>query len=114
MRSVDNVMNYVPFHSLSMVLETPIDRENEKGKLVEDHSVWANEIKMLEGLIGMNVEGEEFKTMERKLWEQGKEERKKFQAQVDKKANKRSLTSWLKGAKKKQKEDDGGGKSDRM
>jgi AP endonuclease-1 len=110
LRAFHNVMNYAPFQNLPMVLETPIDRENESGKVVEDHSVWAKEIKLLESLTGMNVESEEFKTMEEELSEQGKEEREKFQAQADKKVGKaknangksaKAMNGWLKGEKKK-------------
>src|SRR2546429_527629 len=88
LRAFHNVMNFAPFQGLPMILETPIERKNEGGKVVEDHSVWAKEIKLLESLIGANVESEEFKSMEQDLWKQGKEEREKFQAQVDKKAAK--------------------------
>ncbi|KAJ5286682.1 Endodeoxyribonuclease IV [Penicillium angulare] len=111
LRAFHNVMNEPRFEGLPMVLETPIDRvegegEDEsdgeggakkKGKkgakrpvgasapTVPDPGVWAREIKLLESLIGMDVEGEEFKMLEAKLSEEGRETRVKQQEQYDKK-----------------------------
>ena len=93
-----------------MVLETPIDRKDpETGKNVEDKSIWAREIKMLESLIGMDADGEEFKALEKELAEQGAEERKKqqeaFQRKVekDRKAVEKGQTKLSFGGKKKKK-----------
>ena len=47
-----------------MVLETPIDRPGPNGKTFEDKQVWADEIKLLESLIGMDPETTEFKDKE--------------------------------------------------
>ncbi|KAJ5809495.1 uncharacterized protein N7503_001713 [Penicillium pulvis] len=111
LRAFHNVMNEPRFEGLPMVLETPIDRtegevadegsESEsgtkkKGKkakrltgasapTVQDPGVWAREIKLLESLIGMDPEGEEFKALEAKLSEQGRETREKQQEQHDRK-----------------------------
>ncbi|KAJ5088377.1 Endodeoxyribonuclease IV [Penicillium angulare] len=111
LRAFHNVMNEPRFEGLPMVLETPIDRvegegEDEsdgeggakkKGKkgpkrpagasapTVPDPGVWAREIKLLESLIGMDPEGEEFKALEAKLSEEGRETRVKQQEQYDKK-----------------------------
>lgn len=71
-----------------MVLETPIDRKGPDGKTFEDKQVWADEIKLLERLIGMDVESEEFKAEEKRLWEEGKGERERIGEQVDKRAAK--------------------------
>ena len=71
-----------------MVLETPIDKKGADGKSVEDKQVWADEIKLLESLIGMDAEGEEFKKLEVELQEKGAGERTKIQDQVDRKAEK--------------------------
>ena len=71
-----------------MVLETPIDKKDEKGKTIEDHQVWADEIKLLESLIGMDVESDEFVETSKKLQGKGESERKKIQEQVDKKTAK--------------------------
>lgn len=112
LRAFHNVMNEPRFEGLPMVLETPIDRvegggdedgsdgeapSKKKGKkgpkrpagasppTVPDPGVWAREIKLLESLIGMDAEGEEFKALEAKLSEEGKEMRAKQQEQYDKK-----------------------------
>ncbi len=80
-----------------MVLETPIDKKDEKGKTIEDKQVWADEIKLLESLIGMDAEGEEFKKLEKELHAKGAGERRKIQEQVDKKTQKDAK----KGSRKK-------------
>ncbi|KAI4180720.1 MAG: hypothetical protein LQ346_006939 [Caloplaca aetnensis] len=56
-----------------------------KEKTVEDKSIWAREIKLLERLIGMDTEGEEFKALEKELADQGAEERMKHQEAFDRK-----------------------------
>lgn len=71
-----------------MVLETPIDRMQEGGKMVEDKRVWAREIKLLESLVGMDVEGEEFGKLERNLAKEGEGERKKGMDAFEKKIGK--------------------------
>ena len=72
-----------------MVLETPIEtKDSTTGKMVEDKVVWAREIKLLESLIGMDPEGQEFQALEKELADKGKEERAKLQAQFDKKKHK--------------------------
>ncbi|CAG7999061.1 unnamed protein product [Penicillium olsonii] len=104
LRAFHNVMNEPRFEDLPMVLETPIDRtpvkdeedsENDstkpkKGKKaaaasVADPGVWAREIKLLESLIGMDPEGEEFKALETKLSEEGRAERERLQDQHERK-----------------------------
>jgi AP endonuclease 1 len=56
-----------------------------KKRTLEDKQVWATEIKLLESLIGMDAEGEEFKKLERELSEKGREEREKMQKAYDEK-----------------------------
>lgn len=114
LRAFHNVMNEPRFEGLPMVLETPIDRvevENEAGHegsanepekkkkmkktskrpagaappTVPDPGVWAREIKLLESLIGMDPEGDEFRSLEAKLAEEGKEMREKMQEQFERK-----------------------------
>ncbi|TVY82982.1 DNA-(apurinic or apyrimidinic site) lyase [Lachnellula suecica] len=102
LRAFHSVINYGPFQGLPMVLETPIDKKDASGKAVEDKSVWATEIKLLEGLIGVDTETEEFKKEEQRLQDLGAEERKKFQGQVDKKQQK-TLDSMFKKASPKKK-----------
>ena len=71
-----------------MVLETPIDKKDDKGKTIEDKQVWADEIKLLESLIGMDPVSKEFTELEVELQARGKSERSKIQEQVDKKTAK--------------------------
>jgi AP endonuclease-1 len=63
---------------------------------IEDKSVWAREIKLLESLVGMDPEGAEFRSVEAQLAEEGRAEREKHQDQYDRKLEA--------GVKKKQKE----------
>ncbi|CAM1507349.1 Fc.00g069900.m01.CDS01 [Cosmosporella sp. VM-42] len=88
LRAFHSIMNHAPFQGKPMVLETPIDKKGPDGKSVEDKKVWATEIKLLESLIGMDPESEEFKTLEVELQEKGAAERSRIQDQVDKKAEK--------------------------
>jgi AP endonuclease-1 len=105
LRAFHNVMNEPRFEGLPMVLETPIDRvESDEGSdgegkkkkgpkrpagaappSVPDPGVWAREIKLLESLIGMDPEGEEFKALEAKLSEEGREMREKQMEQYERK-----------------------------
>lgn len=125
LRAFHSVVNFEPFQNLPMVLETPIEKKGPDGKNVEDKSVWATEIKLLEGLIDADVESEEFKAKEQRLQDEGADERKKVQAQVDKKVDKKagvskgqkSITSMLKPVKEKKKgakaaEEEDAGESD--
>jgi AP endonuclease 1 len=89
LRAFHNVMNYDSLAGLPMVLETPIDRPSPDGKgTVEDKQVWADEIKLLESLIGMDVESDEFLALDERLQKQGLSERAKIQDQVDRKTEK--------------------------
>lgn len=85
LRAFHNVVNDARLHGLPMVLETPVDTIDENGKKIEDKGVWAREIKMLERLVGMDVESEEFKKLETELQEEGKGEREKIGDQVERK-----------------------------
>ena len=99
-------MNEPRFHGLPMVLETPISvkvvDDNGKEKESEDKGIWAREIKMLESFIGMDAESEEFLNLERELGDKGKEERKKYQDQYERKLEKDRVKA-EKGGKKKRK-----------
>lgn len=88
LRAFHSLMNHDDFTGKPMVLETPIDKKDDKGKSIEDKQVWADEIKLLESLIGMDPESDEFKTLEKDLQARGANERAKIQDQVDKKAEK--------------------------
>ncbi|KAF7885313.1 uncharacterized protein EAF01_011378 [Botrytis porri] len=85
LRAFHNVVNFEPFQNMPMVLETPTEKKDAKGKTVEDPSTWAKEIKLLEGLLERDPESKEFKEEEKRLQDLGADERKKFQGQADKK-----------------------------
>lgn len=93
LRAFHNVMNEPRFQDLPLILETPCERPDPKDptgkKTFEDRNVWATEIKLLESLIGMDAESENFKKMEKELSEKGKAERIKVQKQIDNVAEKK-------------------------
>ncbi|KAJ9664806.1 DNA-(apurinic or apyrimidinic site) lyase [Coniosporium apollinis] len=100
LRAFWNVVNEQRLVGLPMVLETPIDvKDPVTGKEVPDKGIWAREIKLLEGLVGMDAEGEEFARLEGELAEKGRAERERIQAQVDKREDKRRQKA-EKGGKK--------------
>ncbi|KAF5711639.1 AP endonuclease 1 [Fusarium mundagurra] len=105
LRAFHCIMNHAPFAGMPMVLETPIDRLGADGKSVEDKKVWANEIKLLERLVGMDAETEEFKDLEIELQAQGESERNKIQDQVDRKLAKDAKKGTKKAGKRKKKDD---------
>ncbi|KAI1470211.1 AP endonuclease [Daldinia caldariorum] len=88
LRAFHNIMNHAGFQDMPMVLETPIDRKRPDGKTVEDKQVWADEIKLLESLIGMDPDGDEFRALDERLQAQGAAERNRVQDQVDRKSAK--------------------------
>ncbi|KAI0125721.1 DNA lyase [Xylariales sp. AK1849] len=108
LRAFHNVMNHEPFQGLPMVLETPIEKKGPDGKKFEDKQVWADEIKLLESLVGMDPEGDEFKALVERLQSQGESERDKVQDQVDRKAVKdaKKGTKGKRGKKKDADSDD--------
>lgn len=106
LRAFHNVVNYEPFQDLPMVLETPIDRKGANGKDEEDKGVWAQEIKLLEGLIGVDPDTKIFRSEEQRLQDVGAEERKKFQGQADKKQQKTLDSMFKKASPKKKKKVD--------
>jgi AP endonuclease-1 len=117
LRAFHNIMNHEPFQGLPMVLETPIDEKGPDGKSVENKQVWADEIKLLESLIGMDVESATFKETEQELHAKGASERQKVQEQVDKKADKDAKKGTkgkgkAKGKKKDEESCDSCGESD--
>lgn len=109
LRAFHSIMNDKRCEGMPMILETPITRRVEvevetagsektgaKGKekkeqkkkkppTVEDKSIWAGEIELLESLIGMDAESKEFLDLEARLSEQGKAEREESQEQYDRK-----------------------------
>ncbi|XRM42473.1 DNA-(apurinic or apyrimidinic site) lyase [Aspergillus tubingensis] len=134
LRAFHNVMNEPRLEGLPMILETPIDRPegedikeegdgSSKGKkkkpagasakLVPDFNVWAGEIALLESLIGMDPEGEEFRALEAKLSEEGREMREKQMEQYERKmeAEAKKAAKKEKGQKTLMEMMNGGGKA---
>ncbi|CAO2654368.1 Nn.00g111010.m01.CDS01 [Neocucurbitaria sp. VM-36] len=106
LRAFHNIVNDQRFHGLPMVLETPIDVIGVDGKKTEDKGIWAREIKMLESLVGMDIESDEFRTLEAKLQEEGKAERDRIGGQVERKKLKDATPKKKRGKKKVESEDE--------
>lgn len=94
LRAFHNVMNDVRLQDMPLVLETPCERPDPKDatgkKTIDDKNVYAREIKLLESLIGMDAESEEFKELEAKLSAAGAAERDKMSASISVKEEKAS------------------------
>ena len=101
LRAFHSIVNHAAFAGLPMVLETPTDRRGPDGRTVEDTGIWAEEIKLLESLVGMDADGDAFRAREAELRDRGAEERQKIQGQVDKKAEKESKKGKGRAKKKK-------------
>lgn len=110
LRGFWNVMNDQRIWGLPLILETPTDEtlKDDKGKKIEDKNTWAKEIKLLENLVGMDVESDEFKKLEDQLNKRGEAERKRIQDQVDKKGKKaeKGAAKGKKGKKQKDETED--------
>ncbi|KAF1833196.1 AP endonuclease [Decorospora gaudefroyi] len=106
LQAFHNLMNDERFHGLPMVLETPIDVIGEGGKKTEDKGVWAREIKLLESLVGMSVDSDNFKTQNTKLQEEGTSERQRVGDQVQRKAAKDTKPKKKRPSKKKVESED--------
>jgi AP endonuclease-1 len=85
LRAFHHLVNDSRLHGLPMILETPSEVIGENGKKVEDKGIWAREIKMLERLVGMDMESEDFKQLEANLQDEGKEDREKKGEQFERK-----------------------------
>ena len=105
LRAFHNIVNDERIWGIPLILETPIDRKDENGKSVEDKRIWAREIKLLESLVEMDAESDEFQQLERDLQEQGEGERQRVQGQVDKRDEKKKKLDvrGAKGARRKKK-----------
>jgi AP endonuclease-1 len=116
LRAFHNVVNESRFVGLPLVLETPIDDRQAdgtpvldgKGKQKESKEIWAQEIKLLESMVGMDVESDEFLTMEKALARKGESERKKLAEQQERKKEKeaKKAAKGMKGEKKLKKQDE--------
>ncbi len=95
LRAFHNVMNEKRFEGLPLILETPCetpDPDDPSGKKMrEDKGVWATEIKLLEGLIGMDVRSEEFGRLERELSERGRQEREEMMRATEERERKKKV-----------------------
>ncbi|KAI9727342.1 MAG: hypothetical protein M1828_006962 [Chrysothrix sp. TS-e1954] len=99
LRAFHALMNEERFRGMPMVLETPIDRKDAFGKDIEDKKVWAGEIKLLESLVGMDVEGKDFEKLEKELAVKGEAERGKLAEQFQRKVEKDAKSPKKKQAK---------------
>jgi len=106
LQAFHNLMNDERFQGLPMVLETPSDTLDADGKKVEDKGVWAREIKMLESLVGMDVDSDEFKALDARLQQEGATERERIGDQVKRKAIKDAKPKRTATKKKVESEDD--------
>ncbi|KKA26589.1 hypothetical protein TD95_005177 [Thielaviopsis punctulata] len=88
LRAFHSIMNNKAFCDMPMILETPIDSKGPDGKAVENKQIWADEIKLLESLIGADPDTDDFRALEKELQERGAAERAKIQEQVDRKSGK--------------------------
>jgi len=82
LRAFHALVNEPRLWGLPMILETPIEVKDTNGKEIQEKSIWANEIKLLESLVGMDAESEEFKRLEDELAAKGGSERERIQDQV--------------------------------
>jgi AP endonuclease-1 len=82
LRAFHALVNESRLWGLPMVLETPIEVKDANGKEKMEKSIWANEIKLLESLVGMDTESEGFKKLENELSVKGSSERQRIQDQV--------------------------------
>jgi len=96
LRAFHNIVNEPRFQGLPLILETPLESrdengallKDEKGKEIEDKGIWAREIKLLESMVGMDTESEDFLKQERALAKRGEPERKRLTDQIEKKREK--------------------------
>jgi AP endonuclease-1 len=114
LRAFHNIVNEPRFAGLPLVLETPIEvrdadgqlAKDDKGKAQEDKNIWATEIKLLESMVGMDVESEEFLKLEADLARKGKPERDRLWEQNEKKKEKEAAKGAKKGKGKGKKVED--------
>lgn len=113
LRAFHNIVNYPGFVGLPLVLETPTTNTDEqgepikdaKGKEKDDPNTWAREIKLLESLMGMDVESEEFLQLEKDLAVKGEKERKRVGDQAERRKEKDAKKASKSPRKKKETDD---------
>jgi len=89
LRAFHNLVNDARVWGLPMVLETPCEVVGADGSTTEDKGVWAREIKLLESLVGMDADGDEFRALEAGLQAEGLAERERIGGQVERRAAKK-------------------------
>lgn len=106
LRSFHNIVNDSRFEGLPLILETPLEAKDEsgvplkddKGKPKSDEGIWAREIKLLESLVGMDTDSEEFLELEKALAKKGEAERKnmseKMEDKREREEKKREKDEW--------------------
>jgi AP endonuclease 1 len=93
LRAFHNLVNEPRIQGLPLILETPLEArdadgvvlKDAQGKIQEDTHMWAREIKLLESLVGMDTQSNEFIELEKALARKGAPERKRLADQVEKK-----------------------------
>lgn len=110
LRAFHNIVNEPRLWGLPMVLETPTDVVAADVKKDEDKGIRAREIKLLESLVGMDINSKEFVELEESLQKQGIKERERVQDQVGRKKAKdaKGKTKGKGKRAKEQKSDDEG------
>lgn len=111
LRAFHNIVNEPRFEGLPLILETPLDSRDENGVLIkddkgkeeEDKGIWAREIKLLESLVGIDPNSEEFAAQEKALAKKGEPERKRIDDVVERKRIKDEKKATPKKAKQKRK-----------
>ncbi|KAK5115549.1 hypothetical protein LTR62_001208 [Meristemomyces frigidus] len=121
LRGFRHIANEPRLAGIPWVLETPIEVrdadgvvvKDKKGKVLEDRGIWAREIKLVEGLVGMDTEGEAFGGLEDELARRGGPERARLLEQIErvKEKKEKMKKGKRKGARRKGEEDEGGGRS---
>jgi len=93
LRAFHSIMNEPRLANIPLILETPCERPDPEDpkKTIDDKTVWSREIKLLESLIGMDPETEEYQKLEQDLAIQGKAERDK-------------MTQWVADREKKERD----------
>lgn len=91
LRTFHSIMNDTRLQNVPMILETPSEKPdpNNPKKTIDDKQVYADEIKLLESLIGMDADSDEYRKLEADLSARGRAERDKmleWEEERDKKA----------------------------
>lgn len=105
LRAFHALVNEPRLWGLPMVLETPIDVKGKEGKEVQDKNIWAQEIKLMEKMVGMDTATDEFVKNEELLKAKGHAERERIADQV-KRREEKAKSPKKKGSRAKKREQD--------